>query len=236
MVVNTWFDQVEVYLNIVQSLDLINIIDDALKISFASRLLKRTAVNWWYAFVQSGNAPTRWEFFKGAKRIHTTVYCAQIERWASGIFTEDQYLFSSECINKFSEMYPKCERLRNLADSWQDWNKILEQKLSNLVRQHLTTPLTLHLMLIVLYRYLSCQLETIQTLSTQYTKRIREDHYGGRRWKHFLRRVCFWPAICEIIEMLFFENFFEGLQACKEIIKKQDFNYFENIWSKTHPH
>lgn len=66
MVVNTLIYQLELCLNIIRSLNPINVLDGALNISFASTLLKCTTGSLWYDFAQPVNAPPQWEFSKDA--------------------------------------------------------------------------------------------------------------------------------------------------------------------------
>jgi len=64
LAVNTWLYQVEIYLNIVQASNPQNVIDDNMKVSFATTLLKGNAANWWYMLVENGTAPGQWLVFK----------------------------------------------------------------------------------------------------------------------------------------------------------------------------
>lgn len=66
--VNTWLYQVEMYLNVSQMNSPEQLIDDNMKVTVASTLLKGTAANWWFTLVQSGQAPGQWEDFVACVR------------------------------------------------------------------------------------------------------------------------------------------------------------------------
>ena len=66
LTVNTWLYQVELYLNLVQLNNPELNVDDNMKISFASSLLKKNAASWWYMKYQAGVAPGQWDAFKQA--------------------------------------------------------------------------------------------------------------------------------------------------------------------------
>lgn len=66
--VNSWLHQVQNYLYVTQANNPQQAIDEIMKVTVASSLLKGTAANWWYMLVQSGQAPGTWEEFCGAVR------------------------------------------------------------------------------------------------------------------------------------------------------------------------
>ena len=67
--VNTCLYQVEMYLNLLQVTNPQIVSDQNTRVSFASTLMKCTAVQWWYMLVQSGQAPGNWEEFLAKVRL-----------------------------------------------------------------------------------------------------------------------------------------------------------------------
>lgn len=67
--VNTCLYQVEMYLNLLQVTNPQIVLDQNTRVSFASTLMKCTAVQWWYMLVQSGQAPGNWEEFLAKVRL-----------------------------------------------------------------------------------------------------------------------------------------------------------------------
>ena len=61
--VAAWLYQIETYLNLLQVSNPEMPIDQGIRVSFASTLLKGNAANWWYMLVQSGQAPGTWDEF-----------------------------------------------------------------------------------------------------------------------------------------------------------------------------
>ena len=66
--VNTWLYQVQMYLHVSQMNNPQQAIDENMKVTVASTLLKGTAANWWFMMVQSVQAPGTWDEFCAAVR------------------------------------------------------------------------------------------------------------------------------------------------------------------------
>lgn len=67
--VNTWLYQVEMYLNLLQVTNPEIVLNEGVRVSFASTLMKGTAAQWWYMLVQSGQAPGNWNEFLAKVRL-----------------------------------------------------------------------------------------------------------------------------------------------------------------------
>ena len=61
--VAAWLYQVDTYLNLLQVSNPGMNLDEAVRVSYASTLLKGNAAHWWYMLVQSGQTPGTWEAF-----------------------------------------------------------------------------------------------------------------------------------------------------------------------------